>query len=246
MNEQPETLPRIMIAAPVRNRAWVLPRYLRALEALDYPQDRLLFRWLVNDSTDGSRQILRYWIRDMQPCNAGVQTLDYGRTESEYEGTARMAGPRSRAYPILAALRNLIRTKALNSGVDYLFSVDTDVIVRPATLRRLLSHGKDVVAALVDNGHGAHNYMEQDPQTGTFFRGPHRVAGPDGLLQVDMTGACCLYSRRALEAGTWAAHMTGEDEGFARCMIAAGIDQWVDGGHQVEHVMEVPTPCPVC
>lgn len=235
-------VPRVMIAAPARNRAWILPRYLDALAALDYPRDFLLFHWIVNDSTDDSLRLLQEWCAGRP--RAMVHQEDTGRTESEYAGALRLAGPRSRAYPILADLRNCIREWVLVSGVDYLLSVDTDILVRPDTLRRLLSHQVDVVAALVDNGHRAHNFLSWDSRTGDFYRRPAQHISQDWLTNVGLTGACCLYSRRALGAGTWGVGVTGEDEGFARCMLDVGIDQWVDGGHQLEHVMEAP--CQAC
>ena len=233
--------PRVMIAAPVRNRAWSLPLYLRALETLNYPREQLFFHWIVNDSTDASFRLLRDWMFRVAPALATVERLDFGRTETEYQGATRLAGPRARAIPILAELRNRIRQGALDRGVDYLFSVDTDILVRPDTLRRLLSHQVDVAAALVDNGHGAYNYLHQSPEGDGFIRYPGPPPGQ--LCWVALTGACCLYSRRALEAGTWKVGPTGEDEGFARCMLDAGFDQWVDGGHQLEHVMEAPASC---
>ena len=167
-----------------------------------------------------------------------LETINAGRTESEYQGSTRLAGPRLRAYPILADLRNFILSVADFFRVDYLLSLDTDVIVRPDTLRRLLGHGKDVCAALVRNGPGnCWNYLHMHPERDEFTRsGPPR---PD-LFWVGLTGAACLYSRRAIQAGRFAVGVTGEDEGFARCMLTAGIDQWMDGTHELEHVMEVP------
>lgn len=227
--------PLVLIAAPVRNRAWILPRYLDAIAALDYPQDRLRFAWFLNDCQDNSAAILSRWMDDDR--RGTLETFNTGRTESEYRGATRVAGPRCRAYPVLATLRNRILDEAAWLGADYLLSLDTDVIVRPDTLRRLLDHKKDVVAALVRNGERAWNYLQHDQSRDEYIRcgAPH-----PGLFRVGLTGAACLYSRRAIQAGRFSVGATGEDEGMARSLRAAGIEMWVDGTHELEHVMEVP------
>jgi glycosyltransferase involved in cell wall biosynthesis len=47
-----------MIGCPVRNRAWILPAYLQSLEALDYPRERIIYCFIVNDCEDSTPDIL--------------------------------------------------------------------------------------------------------------------------------------------------------------------------------------------
>jgi hypothetical protein len=253
---------RVTVAAPAWNRAWILPKYLEALDALDYPPELLSFFFLVNDSTDASFDILEAWasrrrerMREAlalsvylagapwsQPPSITVVRADVepGRPPDIDEQGRRLAAERSRAHPILADLRNRARSHFLASPDSYLWMVDTDILVPSDALRRLLAHGRDVVAALVRNGEAAWNYLTFKPHTSRFDRDPGPP--PARLFQVDLTGACCLFSRRALATCKWRAVTTGsgEDAGMALALRSAGISQWVDGSIATEHVMKRP------
>lgn len=235
------TLPRVRLCAPVRNRAWILPRYLRALEGLEYPPSRLMLHWVVNDSSDDTEGILRAW-REMRGGAFGgvlVERIDFGARPNDTHGADRIGGARRAALPILAALRNHLREAAVRAG-DWMFSVDSDILVRPDTLSRLLRADRDVVAALVVNGRDAWNFLHYDPQEDRF-KPPESPPGR-GLFPVGVTGAVCLYSPRACFLGAFAVlpDGTGEDEGMARSLAKHGIEMWLDGGAECDHIMEGP------
>ena len=230
------TLPRITIACPVRNRAWILPRYLDALDALEYPKDRLQFHFVVNDCTDNSLELLMRW---MDGRRGHVDIIDIGARPSDTRGALR-TGERIAIYPLLAKLRNHILDTAMEDGAHYLFSVDSDILVDPDTLLRLLSAGRDVAAGIVKNGPGhCYNFLQFSPETDQYVR--TNTAPSSGIFEVGLTGACCLYSRAAMHASRFAPYGAGgEDEGMARGLRSAGITQWVDGGAHCEHIMDGP------
>ena len=231
--------PRIMIAAPVRNRAWILTRYLDAIIRLDYPKEYISLLWIANDCQDDTFSILQTWERILSPmgyADVAVCSVDTGRTESEYKGKIRLAGPRHRAYPILANLRNIIREVAIAQDVDYLLSVDSDIILHPDTLKRLLNHRVGSVAALIDNGFGTYNYLSYNETKNKFYR--ERESPSKSIFPVGLTGACCLYSKKSLIEGHFFVGRTGEDEGMALSLKSAGIQMYVDGTLKLEHIME--------
>jgi hypothetical protein len=47
----------------------------------------------------------------------------------------------------LATAQNYARKKAYNEGFDYLLSIESDLIIQPDTLKRLLSHNRKIVGA---------------------------------------------------------------------------------------------------
>lgn len=233
--------PRVLIACPVRNREKILPEYLDRLLTLKYPRDRISFYFIVNNSEDRTEEILwefacRYEIfyEDIK-----IQKVTFDCLPPD----TRQAVNRKRLYSPLAIMRNMVRDWAITTGVDYLFSVDSDILLETNHLQQLLSHGKDCVAGLICNcpGTSAMNFLDYDEDTDRYFRidPPDKPFDRSGLIQVDLTGAVILISRHAFLSGQWYEGKSGEDEGFARHMRRSGIQMWVDCDCRPEHVMDI-------
>ncbi|MFO7273874.1 MAG: hypothetical protein DIU55_003270 [Bacillota bacterium] len=223
------SLPLVLIGCPVRNRARVLPAYLSTLEALDYPPELLRFAFVLNDSVDESEEILCAFA-GRRPTALLRRDLGFPRWQRGYY-----------SYENLALLRNLLIEEALRGGADYLFSVDSDVLPPPHTLRRLLAAGKPIIGARVPNDlhlpgeHWRCNFLRADARG--RLRHP-RAFPSDALMPVDVVGAAVLIARAVLEAGCrYAPAPTGEDEGFCRQAMAAGFQPWVDTGLVCRHLM---------
>jgi len=60
---------------------------------------------------------------------------------------------RKYTYTWLSHLRNKILKKCIKLNCDYLFSVDTDILIKKDLLNRLLEHKKHIVSALIYNGY---------------------------------------------------------------------------------------------
>ena len=137
--------------------------------------------------------------------------------------------------------RNESVRHARELGVDYLLFLDSDMTFPNWTLRRLLSHEKDIVGA---------TYLQRDP--------PHRLLGvwdqglqltTDRLHKVDALPAGCLlikmsvfdsmvepfFRTPAFEAtADTPAHIQGEDYYFCQQAGLAGIDVWLDAALTME------------
>lgn len=224
----------ILIACPVRNREWILWRYLRALEILDYPGDKLSFHFILNDSIDDSKNILYIWKNSKKNDFKSIQISEVNFNFPEYidkKGYRQDCKTRHKfAYPALSILRNLILDiSAINTDIDYLFSVDSDVILYPDILNRLLSEDKDIVAGLIKNGVNEYNFLP--------FKGNRSIV-PEGAFEVKTTGAVMLISREVFEnkAIRYSPKPSGEDEGFCESARARGFKSFVLPELQ-EHVM---------
>lgn len=236
----------IAIGCPVANRAWILPEYLAALDALNWPRKRYLF---VDDrSEDATPKILKRFA--LESCGAVVERWCGPPGPGHRRGQYGMDG-----YTHLAALRNRLAEMFLESGTDALFSVDSDVIVPPDALRvlaPLVADGRTIAALAISNvagreldGEAQGNFMVE--RDGVFMHLPRRApdgrlleASPTkGTLEVDAAGACMLIPRAAFERGVrWGAHHQGEDLFFAECAYAAGFRFVVSFDSRPEHRME--------
>lgn len=137
---------KIMIGCPVRDRAWILPSYLENLRRLDYPFDYLNYCFVINDCTDSTPELLTSFARERpDKVNLVVQNLGNRRSRNHRRGYY--------SFSDLAWLRNTLLTAFLKSNCDYLFSVDSDILVPPLSLSCLLEDNCAIVSALVCNGH---------------------------------------------------------------------------------------------
>lgn len=242
---------KILIAAPVHNRDWVLPAYLEALEQLETKGHEVYYFFLVNNSTDNSEALIKTFC-DSHPSKAAMAILnDETPADERYKRDAK-------AYRHFQVIREAIRKQTLNGKFDYLLSVDTDILIRADTLLALLSHQVDFVAATLSNRpDGDFSTVNAYDLLGGGI-GPYRdlakwvihKTSATGLASVGATGACFLASRKALTAGAYdflvlpysaeaelLSQVTGEDEWFALALLRAGIRQYLDQGHRLYHCM---------
>lgn len=242
----------ILVAAPINNRAWILPQFLESIKALTIPNDcEFSYLFLENDSTDDSLAILKEVTANWERCSiieATNQLPIYDRT-----------GPGGHAmYTRMAHLRNAIRFSAVKGEYDYLFSCDSDIMLQPDTIVRLLKHKLDFVAATISNS-GSHIFSAINALgfVEASGRGPytdppmwHRlVPEAKGVKQVGGTGAVFLASKAILKANTYLYEVLkdskyyhpqilpvyGEDYAFAMCCGDRGWSQHIDMGLRAWH-----------
>lgn len=198
----------IVIGSLVRNRSWSLPQFLNCLQNSNYPPENLAFHFILNDSHDESKQILRKFKADNR------KKYRYIRISEIYLGTAediilpsgaRQGHIRPQVYPSLAVLRNLLMDSAFLDGkCDYLFAVDSDILVERDTLNLLLAKNKDFTAGVVVNGTNPQgrifNFLDADCN-GTYFRNTEndeQRVNSGQPFPVSVTGAVYLLSRKVL------------------------------------------------
>jgi hypothetical protein len=207
--------PNIVIGCPIRDRAWILPEYLKAISNIEYQNKSFLF--FENDSSDETKNILIDFTKE------NVNALLYS-TITKLVGYNRDM-PYENKYSHMASIRNLFIGLFLETNADYLFSVDSDVIVSKNVLDKLIVFANDrtIVSVGICNVPGKRldgitsgNFMVEEN---------NKIVHPNkyplsGLMNVCVTGAVYLIPRRALayDGIRYTAHSQGEDVGF--CLSA--------------------------
>lgn len=218
---------RILITAPVRNREWILEDYLKALQELDFDKESLAFHFILNDSVDNSKDILTKfkYTKRMEYRYIRLSEVNFEAPKDlGEEGQGRESGiDRDKStHPILAILRNLTLDFARMDKADYLFSVDSDIIVKPDILNKLIEANKAIVAGLISNGNN--NDFNFLPFSGS------RSKVEQEIFEVKVTGACCLISKNVFNnrsirySETFG---TGEDLGFCESARHFGFKSYV-------------------
>lgn len=257
--------PKIAIGCPVRNRAWVLPEYLGALLKIDVPNpENLRFIFLDNDSFDDTSDLLYYFYQTLMDRSDGERPHGTCKIETLYTDCEmwQRGDYAHNQYANLANVRNQFLEMFLRTDADYLLSVDSDVIVPPDIVTRLLdsmnlwSGDKEViVGAAISNvpnkpldGKTPGNFMIA--MSKRIDIGPivyptayhHPVLyNLTGISEVDLIGAVYLIPRSVIEAGArYAPHPQGEDAPFCQAAQRLGYRLLVDMDVKCEHRMVKP------
>lgn len=208
---------KVLIAAPLRQEVKIFREYQAGLDRLIVPEGVTVDRYfVVNDCPEVIPEIR----------GAAYDVLDTGDRFQKSDNDHLWTLENLEKMP---ALRNMTVRRALEGGYDYLFSVDTDIILHPETLLRLLDADKDIVSELFWTNGWCNAWMyDQSSGMTTKWVIP-------GLYQVGMTGACTLIKREVLAQGVDFTPISnirkalwGEDRWFCIRAAVLGFEMWID------------------
>lgn len=126
--------------------------------------------------------------------------------------------------------RNVCVEVAQQHKADYLFFVDSDIVVMPDTLNRLLAHDKDVVGGTYIKRAPPHNILGSrlDSSAETPATGLVRMAEmPTGCLLIK-TKVFDLIDKPYFRHEVSGESMVGEDILFCRTIVERGAEIWCD------------------
>ncbi len=232
--------PTVAIGCPVRNRGWILPQYLKAMEKVIYPKEKIGFCFVVNDSTDDTMEILQEWKRKRDQDYAFIDIVErnFGAIEDK-----RVAPVRREIYRHLAKVRNILLDTVAKHDVDYFFSVDSDILVVHDTLQKLIYLKEDICAGLVYNDgrtnrkhpHRAPNIMIYDDRGKLVHFKEYPL---NSVFKVDVTGAIYLMSKRAYTTIRYDFHRKGEDIAFCEDAQSKGFTLYCNSDAFCYHMMD--------
>ena len=221
---------RILITAPLRQDVDIFQAYQDGLDRLEIPEGYEASRFFV---VNECREVIPY-----------IRNADYTVEETGeiYEKTGNDHIWTLDLMLKMSGLRNRTITEMLTGGYDYWFSVDTDIVLDPKTLRQLIEADKDIVSEIfwtqAPNGRYWCNAWMHDQSFGMNeeWRRP-------GLYRVGMTGALTLVKRKVFEAGVdytpipnIHAALRGEDRHFCVRAACAGCEMWVESHCPATHL----------
>lgn len=224
---------KILIAAPCRQDEETFQEYLKSLDRLEIPEgvtvDRL---FILHNSPNLVPYVKGYLYHEYQTDD------DYPRGETTHQWT-------SKNVRNISNMKNAIAQYMLNYGYDYVFMVDTDLILHPKTLIKLLEAQKDIVAEIfwtkwTPEGEYLPNCWMYDSYSGVTEENV-KLWAEHGLYQVGMTGACILIHRKVFEAGVnyndiCCISYDGEDRFFGIRAAVHGFTIWIDTHYPCLHL----------
>jgi GT2 family glycosyltransferase len=150
----------------------------------------------------------------------------------------------------IAKARNALVEHALNEGCSHILMMDTDQIYPADTVRRLLSHDKDITGAVVHKRYPPFNPILLRGTLGRYLRVSDEETYSGKLVEVDATGTGCLLIKSDVFFDIefpWFCSSTKTDEGkpvgediyFCSEARKAGRRIYVDTGVQIGHMAHV-------
>ena len=205
---------KIMIGCPLsRNREFVLTDYLNAIKNLNYNKKDISLCFLLNGyPEDKTEKILEIFQDEYEN---EYNRFDIWKLNNDNKD--RRTG--SRDYGWFALIRNL--WTQMKTDEDYLFSVDSDIILKEETLNNLLATQKDIISALICNSldntmpyklYNIHRFSDSKSHIIPLM--PNELKGP--IASVDVTGACYLIKSNILDLIKYSYDKYGEDIGFCK------------------------------
>lgn len=221
---------KILIGCPVHNRGWILPYYLEHIRQIDYPEKNITLCFILNDCRDESLKIIldfrnKYLV---EYADIIIREMNFNMADDTRQNRID-----KKIYKRLAAVRNAFMECL--SKEDYVFSVDSDILIPVDCLKRLLSHKKDIISALVYNDPAMRypNILNiRDGKIEHYFDFPK-----DSLFEVDITGAVYLLKSEVCRKVRYEYHIYGEDVPFCISAKKMGYSIWCDSSIQCRHIM---------
>ena len=218
---------KILIGGPVRQDPDIFSEYIKSVRALEIPEGCTADRHFIFNECN-----LSYLLE-------ANETYEIINTGSEYSCNEKEHVWSKANLDHMSYLRNHMLEHALKGNYDYYFLVDSDLILRPETMRHLLSQNKDLIGELF--------WTEYTPGGGSFWinaweydqcysdrESIRKWINEPGIYPCGGTGACFLISSKVIMAGVnyTPLHnirsLHGEDRWFCIRAVTHGFDIFVD------------------
>lgn len=235
----------ITIAAPVRNREWILPNYLLKIFEINYPKSLIDLHFVINDSSDKTFELLTEFKKDNKGLynNIRIDVINNDTPADKREFSVR----NQHIYKHLSNLKNYIMTK---TRTDKLIFIDTDILVESDVITKLLKHGKKIISGLIYNGYLTDNVkpylypniMQLDDRGQYRHITNYHVKTAPALLcsklhRVDLTGAVILLDKSVYKSIKYGFHPQGEDAYFCKMAQDNGFELFCDLFAYSQHIM---------
>lgn len=247
---------KVLIGSPVRQKPAILQEFLQSLMELE--QRALQVDYLFVD--DNQQQKSTELLNSFQPPQGRVKIIA-GKREGQYLCDHREHHWTDTLINNVAHYKDQMIDYARKNHYDYLFLVDSDLVLHPLTLQQLISTQKDIVSNIfwtrfrMDQPvlpqvwvkdeytlyyqHPAEKLTQQE--IASRIQGYLHCLKIPGVYPVGGLGACTLISKGALRSGLcfrelYNLSFVGEDRHFCQRAVALGYTLYVDTHFPAYHI----------
>lgn len=247
---------RVLLGSPVHQKPAILEQFLNALTRLNLESIELDFYLIDDNLEEAASGLLQKFAESGRSVflQASGYHDDYIRDENTHVWHSNLVWK-------VAGFKNLMIRRAEAFGYDYLFLIDSDLILHPDTLQHLVSAGKDIISeifwtqwrpgTLLQPQVWMHDEYDQWEMLPGEQPSPEEIQHrfhafllkmqQPGIYEVGGLGACTLISSRAIASGVSYDRVRnisywGEDRHFCIRAAALGIPLFVDTHYPALHL----------
>lgn len=185
---------KILITAPVHQDIKIFKEYLWSLNRLEIPEGYEIHKYFYLHNADNLKKFL-------QP-----NEYEIFKDNTKIEESDRTHIWKQENFSAVSQMRTKALQKAREENFDYIFSVDSDVILHKNNLIELINDNKDIVAKMYwtvfDSNipylsmPNCYDYINEKGQR-IFKKGINNLKFL-GLHEIGVTGACTLIGKRVI------------------------------------------------
>lgn len=252
---------KILIGTPVKQKSNILTEFLKSLDELDL-KDYDVYYYFIDDNTDEKSSEVLKKFGENKPNFLIKYPKDFQKEDNpEYECNESTHIWKENLIARITAYKDDIIKYARENGMDYLFLVDSDIVLNPQTIKHLASRNVDIVSEvfwtswtegarlapqvwLQDDNHcyikdwGKVEAPEEIKQSELDFINMVKIPG---IYKVGGLGACTLISKNAISKDISFSTIDnlsylGEDRHFCIRARALGLELYVDTVYPAYHI----------
>lgn len=227
----------VTIAILAKEKAHVLPLYLKLIENQTYPASKIKLYIRTNNNNDNTAILLEQWIETVRDRYSEIYYDSSNVKEPIHDYSPHEWN--SLRFQVLARLRQESVEWAQAKGTHY-FVVDCDNFIVPETLERLLNTGLPVVGPLLKNGddplslYSNYHYVTDEngyyKHSNLYFDILYQTI--KGLIEVEVIHCTYLIRNDFLD---FVSYIDGSGRHeyviFSDALRKSGIPQYIDNRH---------------
>lgn len=251
---------KILIGSPISQKPAILKEFLASLDRLEMSTFTCDYFFVDDYNVEESAKLLQAFSSKHSP-NCTIYKPEKKGEKDFICNDEKHHWDESHIWRV-AEFKNKMLAQGKEKGYDYVFLIDSDLVLHPKTLESLISAGKDIVANIFwtlwpgvtvpqPNVWVANQYnlyktyrynellsrAEVSKREGEFLN-PLKMPG---VYEVGGLGACTLISQNALQKGVnfnniYNVTLWGEDRFFCIRAIALGLSLFVDTHYPAYHI----------
>jgi GT2 family glycosyltransferase len=251
---------RILIGSPIHQKPKILQEFLDSLANLEASECEIFYVFVDDNKELESSQMLQAFAERI-PNALVIESNILGFSRQDYVCDDNFHQWNETLFWKVAAFKDAIISMAIEENSDYLFLVDSDLVLHPQTLKHLISTQKQIISEIFwtqwtpDAPYlpqvwwsDTYNLVPQErweklseaESTARFENFLAQLRQP-GIYEVGGLGACTLIHKDALSAGVSFAEISnlsfwGEDRHFCIRAVALGFSLFVDTHYPAYHI----------